>query len=218
MVHVYGEPLTDRRSIQYLRTYMKNVIKLFLLLGILPQLYGQGTILMSNIGKGQILFNGVPVEGGEAVVFIANLDGERISQSAKILGGGFFSAGSQALDGYVGRVKLKLGVVYLAMPEVVIYSDPFDITLGGSGVPPRPAAPLSSITIDHTLDIEMPEPERTWPVQTDKWISINRQESAKFYRADKLKIVAMGDVSIGIRFYGSLEASDSTDGPWTPVE
>jgi len=64
---------------------MKNIIKLFLLLGILPQLNGQGTVFMSNIGRGQILLDGVPVAGGEAVVFIANLDGERISQSVKIL-------------------------------------------------------------------------------------------------------------------------------------
>jgi hypothetical protein len=197
---------------------MKNIIKLFLLLGILPQLYGQGTVFMSNIGRGQILLDGVPVAGGEAVVFIANLDGERISQSVKILGSGVFSGGGQVLDGYQGRVRLKLGVVYLAMPEAVIFSDPFDITLGGSGVPPSPAAYLPPITIDHKLDIELPEPERTWPVQTDKWITINQQESAKFYRADQLEIVATGDGAIGVRFYGSLEVSDNTDGPWTLVE
>ena len=102
--------------------------------------FGQGTIALSNIGKTPVNVNGAAAPAGTLVQY-ATADNTLVGGQASILGAGFFSAGSTTLAGLTGAVDLKLagsadgGATWS-------YSDAFNVTLGGSGTPPSPAAAL----------------------------------------------------------------------------
>ena len=82
--------------------------------------FAQGTIQLSNIGKGIVSIDGAAAGPGS--------------------GAGFFSGGSTTLDGLTGEVTLKLaGTVEGAAYS---FSDPFTVTLGGAGTPPSPPAAM----------------------------------------------------------------------------
>jgi len=102
--------------------------------------FAQGTIQLSNIGKGIVTIDGAAAGPGSATVQYADADNNLVGGTASILGAGFFSGGSTTLEGLTGEVSLKLaGTVDGANYS---FSDPFTVTLGGAGTPPSPAAAL----------------------------------------------------------------------------
>jgi hypothetical protein len=119
--------------------------------------FAQGTIQLSNIGKGIVTIDGEAAGPGKATVSYADANNNLVGGTASILGAGFFSAGSTTLEGLTGEVSLKLaGWVDGGEPS---FSDPFTVTLGGAGTPPSPAAALpgdfSGLNITTTV---VPEP------------------------------------------------------------
>jgi hypothetical protein len=102
--------------------------------------FAQGTIQLSNIGKGIVTIDGEAAGPGSATVQYADANGNLLGKTAGILGAGFFSAGATTLDGLTGEVSLKLaGWVDGGDPS---FSDAFTVTLGGAGTPPGPPAAL----------------------------------------------------------------------------
>jgi hypothetical protein len=102
--------------------------------------FAQGTIQLSNIGKGIVTIDGEAAGPGAATVQYADANNNLVGGTASILGAGFFSAGSTTLAGMTGEVTLKLAG--WVDPKFPAFSDPFTVTLGGSGTPPAPAAAL----------------------------------------------------------------------------
>ena len=102
--------------------------------------FAQGTIQLSNIGKGIVSIDGAAAGPGSATVQYADANNNLVGGTASIIGAGFFSGGSTTLDGLTGEVTLKLaGTVDGAAYS---FSDPFTVSLGGAGTPPSPAAAL----------------------------------------------------------------------------
>lgn len=102
--------------------------------------FAQGTIQLSNIGKGIVTIDGAAAGPGAATVQYADANNNLVGGTASILGAGFFSAGSTTLAGLTGEVTLKLAG--WVDGGTASFSDPFTVTLGGSGTPPSPAAAL----------------------------------------------------------------------------
>ena len=102
--------------------------------------FAQGTIQLSNIGKGIVTIDGAAAGPGAAPVQYADANNNLLGGTASILGAGFFSNGSTTLDGLTGEVSLKLAG--WVDGGTASFSDPFTVTLGGSGTPPSPAAAL----------------------------------------------------------------------------
>ena len=86
-------------------------------------------------------FDGTPAPAGTIVQY-ATGPGELVGTSTSILGAGYFSGGSTTLDGLTGTVNLHLAVQ--ASNEMWLYTEPFEVTLGGAGSPPSPPAALPS--------------------------------------------------------------------------
>jgi hypothetical protein len=102
--------------------------------------FAQGTIQLSNIGKGIVTIDGEAAGPGSATVQYADANNNLVGGTASILGAGFFSSGATTLEGLTGEVTLKLaGFVEGGSPS---FSDPFTVTLGGAGTPPGPPAAL----------------------------------------------------------------------------
>lgn len=118
--------------------------------------YGQGTIALSNILKTPVTVDGVAAPAGTLVSF-ATTDNSLVGGQGSVLGGGFFSAGTQTLDGLTGDVSLKLAGSADGGASWA-YSDAFSVTLGGSGTPPAPAAAIpNGVALDITT-AAIPEP------------------------------------------------------------
>lgn len=191
---------------------MNRLATFILFFGALLPALGQGTILMTNIHhRGQIFMNGVPVKAGEASVQLVTMEGERVGNSVEILGAGKFSVGMMTLRGVTGTVSLRIAVTYNLPDTPVVYSDPFQVTLGGSGVPPRPAALLPAINdINYDSNLSSAKQERM--------IQVDRNTASKFYRASEMSIMELTEDSIAFSFVGTLEVAESMDGPWESVE
>jgi hypothetical protein len=96
-----------------------------------------GSMILSNVGKALVKDRlGLPADSSHRVA-VFDLDERRISRSVTLLGGGIFSAGTVILDEGEGSVRLLLGAWSEKDPAVVGFSEPFEIILGGDGVPPR---------------------------------------------------------------------------------
>jgi len=119
--------------------------------------YGQGTIALSNILKTPITVDGAAAPAGTTVSF-ATADNTLVGGTGSVLGGGFFSAGTQTLAGLTGDVSLKLAGSADGGASWS-YSDAFSVTLGGSGTPPAPAAALpNGVALDIVTGPAIPEP------------------------------------------------------------
>jgi|MGYP003956924557 hypothetical protein len=120
--------------------------------------FAQGSIQLSNIGKGIVTIDGAAAGPGAATVQYADANNNLLGGTASILGAGFFSNGSTTLDGLTGEVSLKLAG--WVDGGAASFSDPFTVTLGGAGTPPSPAAalPASFAGLDIATGPAVPEP------------------------------------------------------------
>ena len=133
---------------------MRVLVILFLLISFLSSSLAQGTIQLSNIGRAQVVVDGVPASAGTVVQY-ATGPGSHVGAPASILGAGYFSAGSTTLEGLTGTVSLHLAV---QSPDGWwAYGPPFEVTLGGAGTPPSPPAALPS-SFEGRVGPNMPEP------------------------------------------------------------
>lgn len=105
--------------------------------------YGQGTILLSNIGGAPVTVGGAAA-GNTVQVSFATADSALVGKTANVLGAGFFSAGESTLEGLTGTVDLRLAGS-ADSGATWSFSDTFSVTLGNpGGVPPTPAANAAS--------------------------------------------------------------------------
>jgi len=106
--------------------------------------FAQGTIQLSNIGKGIVTYEGGEAAGPETSVQFTSADGATLlGDAASVLGAGFFSAGSKTLAGLEGEQTLR--VLATSDKDGLDWSGlsaPFTVTLGGAGTPPSPAAAI----------------------------------------------------------------------------
>lgn len=122
--------------------------------------FAQGTIQLSNIGKGIVSYaDGGEAAGPEAMVAFATADGTQIGDFSNVLGAGFFSDGSKTLAGLEGEQTLTVIGQVLSGENVTHtgISAPFTVTLGGAGTPPSPAAALPADFSGVSL-VAVPEP------------------------------------------------------------
>jgi hypothetical protein len=167
---------------------MKKAVIILLFLSFTPFILGQGTIALSNVKGGKIRLNGTLVQAGAATVQISTLDGELVGKTAKILGQGTFSAGTTHLESINPgqRVTLKLAVFYEGYPDVIAYSDPFTVTLGGSGIPPAPAAMFPA----HFSGVNFITQENNSTQFKETVVFIDKSNSAAYFRADGLTLLS----------------------------
>ena len=140
---------------------MKQTMKILILSAICTlfsfSAYGQGTIQLSNLNKAKVtyFYGGTPV-GNSVQVSFATPDGTLVGNTVNVAGAGYFLGGKQTLDGLTGTVELVVAAWDLMTGDGIYYSDPFSVTLGGTGTPPAPDA---AIPADFTgVVIGMPEP------------------------------------------------------------
>ena len=179
-------------------------------------IYGQGTIHLSNILSGQILFDGIPVTSGEATVQIATMDCQLVGKQIEILDDGYFSGGAFPLQGLTGTVTLRLAVFYTALPGRTVYSHPFEITLGGQRhtndfghlLPPTPSPSLFSSIFFGVNYVPSDTSEHT------REFLLLDQGKAQYFRGNDLKVIKSDTRSIIVQYNGILEVSCNPDGPW----